>query len=213
MVAMKQQNRPQIILYTAVQFVAFSWVLGGGAFPADWPGRVAAMTTSAVASGVIALAQILYSGLLGDRLKAILVFWRLKCPLPGCRAFSEIAPRDPRVSLDGLKACVGADFPTDPHEQNRLWYRIYQRHKDEPPVLDAHGNYLLARELACLSMAFLVLLPGLALILGVHWTMVLFYAVGLIVIYALIALSGRYYGRRFVANVLAIESSLPEIKQ
>ena len=210
MAHLKQQNRTQIVLYAAAHFAGFSWVLDGGAFPQDWEGRIAAITTSAVASGLITLAQIIYSGFLGDKFKAVLVFWRLKHPLPGCRAFSTIAPRDPRIDAGRLKVRLG-ELPADPDEQNRVWYRLYRQHKDEASVNDAHGNYLLARELACLSIAFLFALPTLALALGVSFKVALPYAEILLVIYVLVAYSGSYYGHRFVANVLAIESALPEI--
>lgn len=209
MAHLKQQNRTQIVLYAAANFAAFSWVLDGGAFPQDWEGRIAAITTSAVASGLITLAQIIYSGLLGDEVKAVLVFWRLKHPLPGCRAFSTIAPRDPRIDAVRLKVRLG-ELPTDPDEQNRVWYRLYRQHKDEAPINDAHGSYLLARELACLSIAFLLALPTLALALGVSFKVALPYAGILLILYVLVAYSGNYYGRRLVANVLAIESAQPE---
>ena len=206
MAHLKQQNQKKIVLFAAVNFVAFLWVLDGDVFPSDWEGRIGAITTSAIASSLITLVQIFYSGLLGDTAKAVLVFWRLKNPLPGCRAFDDIALDDPRIDVERLKLRLGK-LPIDPVEQNQLWYRLYNQYKDETPVIDAHGNYLLVRELVCLSVAFLFALPGLALTLGVGYSVALQYAGLLSILYVLVACSGRYYGRRFVANVLAIESA------
>ena len=120
-------------------------------------------------------------------------------------------PRDFRRGVYKVRTTNSGELPTDPDEQNRVWYRLYRQHKDEAPINDAHGSYLLARELACLSIAFLLALPTLALALGVSFKVALPYAGILLILYALVAYSGSYYGRRFVANVLAIESALPEI--
>ncbi|MEM8949246.1 MAG: hypothetical protein AAGA21_14700 [Pseudomonadota bacterium] len=209
MAHLKQQNRKQIIIYAAANFLAFSWVLGGGAFPQDWEGRIGAASTSAVVTGLITLVQLIYSGILGDKLKSAIVFWRFTNPLPGCRAFTEIAPSDPRIDYVRLKARIG-DLPIEPEEQNRVWYRLYRQHENQTSVRDAHGNYLLARELACLSLAFALIFPVLAFVLGTNVTIAMLYAGVMLAVYLLIAYSGCNYGRRFVANVLAIEGAISE---
>jgi hypothetical protein len=206
MKSLKENNRKKLVLYAIMHFVVFACVLNDSFHAFEWGTVVKALITSAAANGAIALAQILFSGLISDEIKASLVFWRIKNPLPGTQAFSSIAKSDPRIDLVRLKKRYGA-FPNDPKEQNLLWYRIYRQHKDEMPVLDAHGDFLLTREMTCMSIAFFIILPLLGLAQGLHWWLVLPYAGGLFLIYLVTATAGRHYGRRLVANVLAIEAA------
>jgi hypothetical protein len=99
------------------------------------------------------------------------------------------------------------DLPIGPKEQNFLWYRIYRKHKDEMSVLDAHGDFLLTREMTCMSVVFFAVLPPLGLVLGLTGRLVSVYACVLLLACLVTAASGQHYGRRLVANVLAIESA------
>lgn len=45
-------------------------------------------------------------GLLPASWKAVLVFWRVKNPLPGCRAFSHVMKSDPRINPSLLEASL-----------------------------------------------------------------------------------------------------------
>jgi hypothetical protein len=71
----------------------------------------------------LALSGIINAFLPSD-FKAKIIFTRWKDPLPGCRAFSEYGPKDPRINLQKLKAKYGS-LPRKSREQNVLWYKLF----------------------------------------------------------------------------------------
>jgi len=156
---------------------------------------------------LLPVPALLLSSLLSSNLKAILVFWRWQHPLPGARAFSVHAPADPRIALDRLRKNVG-EFPQDPREQNSRWYALYREVQGEAPVQDSHGQYLLFRDLAAVSL-LLALAAPLALLAAQSATgIVLGTAAFFLTQYLLAAQAGRIAGVRMVRNVLALHASL-----
>lgn len=151
------------------------------------------------------LVTIVLNGVLGDLGKARLVFWRWRDPLPGCRAFSIIMARDPRIDVARLHVKLNS-VPSEPKEQNALWYRLYKAHMDKQTILEAHRYYLLTRDMTALAAIFAVSLSLGAFISAVGWKMAAMYAGSLLAQYIIVATSARNYGNRFVANVLAEES-------
>ena len=141
--------------------------------------------------------------------KETLIFWRLgeKC-LPSSQAFGRIAASDPRIDEQRLLDQLGS-FPVEPGKQTSAWYAIYRRHIDEPAVIDAHGAYLLYREMTGLVVT------GLAAVLtgGVYfhqsWKTLLVNIGLLIVEYLIVMLAARNSAEHLVANVLAIASASP----
>ena len=145
--------------------------------------------------------------LITTELKEILIFWRLKERLPGHRAFSTIASKDPRISVTKLEKLHGS-LPRDSKEQNELWYMIYRKHKDEDEIRDPNGSYLLYRELTYINLAvgLVLLLPSIAL--GSIRVDVGFGLLAVSVLLSLIlSLNAKSSAKRLVQNVLAVESS------
>jgi hypothetical protein len=167
---------------------------------------VAAILQTGTVSAALPAAAILISHIIPPGLKAGMVFWRFRDILPGCRAFSVFAKRDPRIDGEKLWAKLG-QFPADAAEQNKVWYGMYRRHKDDVAVSEAHQRYLFFRDFASASVLMLLcvliaatlgVLPGLhvgraALFLGAQ--------------YLVSALAARERGNRLVSNVLAAESA------
>ena len=83
------------------------------------------------------------NGLLSADTKARIVYWRWSNPLPGNFAFSRYAERDARIDTAALRRAVG-DWPSDPRQQNAVWYRLYKRFEHEPAVIDVHRHFLFA---------------------------------------------------------------------
>jgi hypothetical protein len=144
------------------------------------------------------------NSLLSSQQKNILVFWRLKNVLPGHRAFSYYALRDPRIDIQNLNR-RHPDIPTSFNDQNRLWYRIYISNNSNPVVVKSHKDFLLARDLTSMSFLFLVGvgLPCL-LFIGhdVKWVYFLFLSIQ----FFLMAIVAQNHGKSFVRNVLAVDS-------
>ncbi len=53
------------------------------------------------------IAVHIINGLIDSNYKPMLVFWRIKCPLPGCRAFTELIQNDSRINIESLKRKFG----------------------------------------------------------------------------------------------------------
>lgn len=157
-------------------------------------------------AGVAPVAVFLITSLLSSEAKAVLVFWRIRHVLPGHRAFSIYALRDPRIDIKALKKNVG-QFPESPRDQNALWYRLFKKIDEEESVSLPHRQFLLFRDLASISVLLLVFIPILLLVLGVAT-----YNVGVVTAlflmqYGATAIAARNQGIRLVSNVLALHSA------
>ncbi len=157
-------------------------------------------------SGIIIAPVVLFivNGFLSSEQKAVLVFWKFKNVLPGSRAFSKYGKRDSRVDIKRL-AVLHAPLPTDPMDQNRLWFKLYKSHRDDIAILKAHKDFLLARDMT--SMAFLNLaLAGIPMLFFGAAPLVYYYLLFLTLQYLFLVRVGQNKGEAFVTNVLAIES-------
>jgi len=152
------------------------------------------------------LATVL-EGIIHSDYKAMLVFWRFRNPLPGCRAFSLIAKKDPRIDINKLATLFPGGFPEKPKEQNSVWYKLYRQYSEKPIVYGSHKSFLLTRDLAALT---LILIP-FCLIAHLFWQTslpsILYHLLLLFVLTILISVAAQHYGKRFVANVL-VEATL-----
>lgn len=150
---------------------------------------------------------IILEGLLSNSIKEVLVFWRFKNRLPGCRAFSDIAPNDHRINMDRVRILFPDGFPTGPREQNQEWYLLYKKYGDRDRVFHSHKTFLLTRDLAALTA---ILIPSCVvahLVAGTQGIMILYHGLFLLATLVVIALSSRNYANRFVANVIVEATS------
>lgn len=146
------------------------------------------------------------NGLLGPQTKARLVFWRWRNPLPGSRAFSVHAKRDPRIDPAVLQRLIG-EIPNDEAEQNSAWYRMYKTVDSDTSVTHAHKEYLFTRDYACLSVLMLVGLGGLGFMQIYDFWHAILYLGLLAAQYLVVRFVAANYGRRFVTTVLALKSA------
>jgi hypothetical protein len=153
----------------------------------------------------IPILTIVLNGFLDHNTKARLVFWRWRNPLPGCRVFSELIKKDPRVDVQALKKKHGR-FPRNPQAQNALWYHWYKTHNHRAEVSEAGRIYLLTRDMTTVSAAFVSLFSIGLVIDSVSWKLLTLYTAILVAQYLILATASRNYGVRFVLNVLAEES-------
>jgi hypothetical protein len=171
----------------------------------DFASITSAAALRLLAGPVVAVISILVSSILPADFKAILVYWRIRDALPGCRAYSVHARRDPRINIDALTKNVGA-LPTDPREQNTKWYKLLKKVDDHNEVRDAHGRFLLFRDLTGLSLLMAILASAALAVLG-YSAPVAALAFGIFVCqFVVSAVAGRFSGNRLVANVLALHS-------
>ena len=161
----------------------------------------------AVAAMVIVVSIVL-NGLLRGNTKAVLIFWRFRDTLPGHRAFTLLGPKDPRVDMLALEAQIGP-LPSAPKDQNLAWYKLYRLYREEPTVAEAHRRYLLTRDLAVLTLMFLLPLPGILYLVGAEAKLIGWYSIVLLSMYVLISLASQRYAQALVSNVLAVASDKP----
>lgn len=153
------------------------------------------------------VATLILDGIVTSDFKAVLVYWKWRNPLPGHEAFTVHGPKDSRVDMRALETKHGP-LPTDPTEQNQLWYKLSRATADRASVDEAHYAWLLTRDLTNLSLALLIVSAGLAGTLrvgGWEW-IVLVGAQGLL--YVLLSRVAANKGIRFVTTVLA-EAAAP----
>lgn len=154
-------------------------------------------------SMVTALVVVL-NGFVGPNSKARLVFWRWKNPLPGSRAFSELAKNDPRIDIDGILRNEDEDILESPEKQNYVWYnKYYAKVKGDPSVMSNHRDYLFTRDYASLSFIFFFPMSFLGYLNSETWHFVFFYTLIMAVQYFGARRAAVTNGERFVTTVLA----------
>ena len=160
---------------------------------------------SALVSTALAVSLLtVINGVIDPQTKARLVFWRWTNPLPGSRAFSVHAHRDPRVDVNALERILGK-LPEDEREQNEIWYRLYKSVESDPGVAHNHRDYLFTRDYTTLAALFLIILGGLAMYQFDEWSRVFAYIGCLIIQYVVVRYAAAQYGCRFVATALAVK--------
>ncbi|MDD2786017.1 MAG: hypothetical protein PHS79_03950 [Patescibacteria group bacterium] len=146
----------------------------------------------------------------GHDLKARLVFWRWKHPLPGSRAFQRAGlARDTRIDRTRLKERMGGSFPLGPADQNAAWYRLYKDVEHDPRVDGAQLDYLLFRDLTWFALLLAVASVICAIVNpaarnGSLWSTAAFSALTFT-----FSRAAAERGVRFVNTVLALTSAMP----
>ena len=145
-----------------------------------------------------------------SRIKTLLLFlWKKQ---PSCTIFTQIQKKceDDRFTA--------ADAPKQYHaiylklqqedkpfsDQTPLWYRIYNKHRDNAIVFGSNKDYLLLRDLYAQTIVLLIVYIMLLLLTGI----VVFsrsYFVYLLIAIAALNIAARNQGRRMVYNVLAVD--------
>ena len=140
--------------------------------------------------------------------KARLVFWRWTHPLPGSRAFTKYMDEDDRVDADALRQYEDP-LPTDPRQQNRLWYRWYREVEEDPRIRQVHRQYLFSRDYAGLAILLACSLSPLSVWQLGSATIAGLYSAALMGQYFLARRAAYNHGVRFVTSVLATKAVAP----
>jgi len=168
------------------------------------PAKITVIRASLTA--LLPIPAMIFSSLISANLKATLVFWRHKYPLPGSRAFSVYAQADHRIDLAQLKKNVG-DFPISERDQNSKWYKLYKQVDSDPSVFNSHTNYLLFRDIAAMSLLLVLVLPIVMYFIGINLSPIEVSITWFLGQYLLTAFAARNAGIRLVQSVLAVHAS------
>lgn len=149
------------------------------------------------------IISIILNGLLPNYIKEFFVFWKIKNRLPGNKAFSVYGQKDSRVDLKALENKY-PEILKEEFDENKLWYKIYLAYQEYPSVWDAQKNYLFTRDIASLSVYFVVISFVLEIFFKINlesmWLLIFLE-------YFILMISCRVYASKFVTNVLALEST------
>lgn len=201
--SLKDINRPALVLVVVANIALYYAILFG--FDVFRFSNLMTNYENYLPSAFLALIVGVLNSQLNHASKARLVFWRWKHPLPGCMAFTSIMNTDDRIDPAVLRTFQDP-LPTDPAEQNRLWYRWYREFQNEPRISQVHREYLFTRDWTGLSV-----LLGVALIPLAFWQMehklAFILTIIMVIQYLIVRRSARNHARRFVASVLASKSA------
>ena len=151
---------------------------------------------------VLTLIIIVFGGIFSNKIKEIIVFWKLENRLPGYRAFSKYVQEDSRIDINNIQIKFG-EIPNLPDEQNRYWYKIFKS-IDDKSINKTHKDFLLCRELAVMTLLMMFLA---ALIFWFHGVApALFYFCFLLFEYLIIRFCAKNSAERLVVNSLALGS-------
>lgn len=203
--SLKSQNQKYLILFSLAHIAIFiSCILKGNVSLHDMNITWGILTKpKSIYIGAMPIIIYMLNGFITANVKAVLVFWKLNNPLPACRAFSKYAYQDPRIDLGALEEKY-IQLPSLPIEQNQLWYSMLKKHDNNTVVRDSHKVFLLMRDITAIHVILSVMQ---VLYIFATDSVSSIYSVALLAIYVLLAFSAQNYGKRFVCNVLAIESS------
>ncbi len=154
---------------------------------------------------VIPFIVLILTSLLSSNTKYKLIFFRFNNPLPGSRAFSKLMFKDPRIDVVNLEKKY-SPFPEKASEQNSLWYKIYQKHRNNNIVIASHRKFLLLRELATISFLLWLAVIIVLFIFKSEFSNSNDYIIFLLVQFILLNVGARNLGVRFTCNVLTEES-------
>lgn len=166
-----------------------------------WKDTAAALKAS-LPAGIGLVLMGVANSLLSPIAKARLVFGRWHHPLPGSEAFTRWVPSDDRIDVQALERAY-RPLPTDPREQNTLWYKLYKSVENEVSVNHIHREFLFTRDYACLAFMMLWLFGAIAIFQCTSARCAASYLLILAIQAVLVRRAARQNGRRLVTTVLA----------
>ncbi|MBX3253513.1 MAG: hypothetical protein KF862_05175 [Chitinophagaceae bacterium] len=204
-VNLKAKNTPQLWILLAANILIICGIIFPHYFKEVTNKFDLIFILKGLGASIAPLLLFLLNGLLSSHQKAVLVFWKLKNPLPGSIAFSKLSKEDTRIDREKLKEIYG-NLPKKPSEQNKLWYKIYKKNSLDIVISESHRAYLLARDLTSLCFLFVIFI-GFPTFIIANWPVNIYYLSFLLIQYVIVVIGAQNRGRRFVTNVLAIEST------
>lgn len=174
--------------------------LGISVHPKDIVSEASLLSTitspKTVAPVVIAFVFILLRFLIPQKLRLKIAHFKLRDPLPGCRAVT-LAKSDARIDMNKFPAIPRSNASGE--TQNQWWYSMYKTIKMQPEIVSAQRVYLLLRDLAVFQALMTTLFVVVWFVIG-EFPIEL--AVSLIM-YIVLATATNNSGTTFVRNVLA----------
>jgi hypothetical protein len=203
--SLKDKNRPMLALVVLANIALYLTILNKGFAIDGWIETL----TSIQKTAPVLLISIL-TGVINAQIdhvnKARIVFWTWSHPLPASRAFSHYATTDSRIDAGALKKHQNP-LPTEPDQQNALWFKWYREFQEEAGVKQVHREYLFTRDWAGIVFLMIFGLGALALWQMASIKVASIYVGILVGQYLLVRRAAKNHGIRFVASILAYKAS------
>ena len=202
-ISLKTRNLPLVTAFVVLNYIGFAFV---NRLPWQFLQEVdyskgALLFKNPLIAVATHLGILILCFVIPVNLKYMIIFWSLKNPLPGSRVFSELAVEDQRIDIKELEGRYGK-LPTEPREQNALWYKIYKEKQNDKIINSSHGQWLLLREMAVLSLIFMLLLIPINLFIN-FGKIANIYGIILFAQYMIIRQAAINTAERFTCNVIA----------
>lgn len=124
--SLKEKYSWKVQGFVALNFILFASVIVGIQLDQIMANEINFDFFKSLSPALISLLiTLVLVGIIASDIKTNIVFHRLKNPLPGCRVFTYLAPKDYRINLDKIEGDYG-ELPTNPKQQNQLWFSIYK---------------------------------------------------------------------------------------
>ena len=204
-ISLKSQNLPLITFYVVFNIAIFLTLYEKGSIDINSIKSylVEFQIKDGVFFGLMNLVVILIGGLFSNKVKEIIVFWKLSdCILPGCEAFSKFIYEDNRINIENIKNKI-EKFPSIPKEQNSKWYELFKE-IDDIAINKTNKEWLLCRELSVISVGLLLL--SIFVIIE-HKTIGCYYLLFVIGEYLAFRFCAKHMAERLVVNTLAFISA------
>lgn len=155
------------------------------------------------------IVSIFVVGQIDPLVKARLIFWRWKDPLPGSEAFSRWMKLDSRIDENQVRLKHGP-LPVKRERQNALWYKMYRVVADEISVSDASKQYLLYRDATVVTLVVGFICTITVVVFSDNWMSRVGYVSGYVLAVGLTYRSARLAGYRLVKQVLSLNPDIPQ---
>lgn len=202
--SLKDENSPHLTAVVAALSLIFIYLINIETFGNSGElFNLTKLVPSISAAVVISAVARILNGLVPAEIKATIVFWRIKNPLPGSRAFSKFIFSDARINPEYWSKLVPPE--TSPEQQNREWYKIYTSVRENIAVKDVHKHFLLCRDISSICILFAILTTSTAFYMRDSKT-----AATCLILYTFVsfmtAIAAQQYGKRLVTTALAMAS-------
>lgn len=201
-VPLKVQNMPTILTFIVMNIALLIAIISSKTgILSEFNSVYFEINEASIITVVSPLFIFVALNMINPDLKAIIVFWKVKNPLPGSYVFSSLIDKDKRIDTQELKSKIG-EFPIISDDQNALWYRLYRTVSTSLYVEPSHKKFLLGRELVVLSAEILFVFPLVYLKLAADNHHIYLYIFILIFQYLILCIATQNIGKRFACNVL-----------
>jgi len=199
---LKKENTATIVVFLMWNVALFIVAINGiSTFWASIKDHIAELgARNSLFSFLTPIVLAIACGVLPASFKSVLVFWRFKNVLPGCR-FMELANNDPRIDASFITEQFDTK-PNSPHEQNAVWYKWYKAVQNQITVQEAHKQFLLNRDMTGIAFLFFIFGSPAIFFAGSSVLNSSFYLAITMLQFVIFSVVARNHGNRFVCNVL-----------